>query len=143
MKSENSLKAAISTVHDPDSCSSMFWITLSGNFPLKGAITLSRYSAAACSGSRLTTVKPGISVISEPCPLSDWLKTSCKLEAGSVLIRSIFLPLSANPTAVAQAIDVFPTPPFPVKKRYFVRSISDKLNAFIVMLCFFLSNIIL
>ena len=33
IKSENSLNAAISTVQDPDSCSSIFRITLSGNFP--------------------------------------------------------------------------------------------------------------
>ena len=59
------------------------------------------------------------------------IKHSCRFEAGSVLISSIFFPLSAKPTAVAQAIEVFPTPPFPVKKRYFVKSISDKLNVFI------------
>ena len=133
IKSENWLKAAISTVQEPESCSSIFWITLSGSFPRKGAITLSLYSAAACSGSRLTTVKPGTSWISVPCPFKVWLKTSCRFEAGAVLIRSIFLPLSAKPTAVAQAIEVLPTPPFPVKKRYFVNSISDKLNVLIFL----------
>lgn len=41
MKLENSLKAAISTVQDPDSCSYILSITESGNLPLKGATTLS------------------------------------------------------------------------------------------------------
>ena len=43
--------------------------------------------------------------------------TSWRLEAGSVLINSTFFPLSANATAVAHAVDVFPTPPFPVKNK--------------------------
>ena len=120
MKFENSLNAAISTVHEPESCSSMLAITLSGNFPLNGLITDSLYSAAACSGSRFTTVKLGTSLICVPLLFKSILKTSCKLEAGSVLIKRTFLPLSARFTAVAQAIDVLPTPPLPVKNIYFV-----------------------
>ena len=42
--------------------------------------------------------------------------------------------VASYPTAVAQAIDVFPTPPFPVKNKYLVSSISDKLNAFIILI---------
>ena len=38
------------------------------------------------------------------------------LEAGSVLTRSTRLPSSASRMAVAQAMEVLPTPPLPVKK---------------------------
>ena len=34
INAENSLKAAISTVYEPESCSSIFLITISGSFPL-------------------------------------------------------------------------------------------------------------
>lgn len=40
IKFENSLKAAISTVHDPESCYSIFSKTLSGILPRYGSITL-------------------------------------------------------------------------------------------------------
>ena len=39
------------------------------------------------------------------------------LEAGSVLTSNTRLPLAANWIAVAQAMEVLPTPPLPVKKR--------------------------
>ena len=41
---------------------------------------------------------------------------SFSLDAGSVLTSSTRRPLSARRTAVAQASDVLPTPPLPVKK---------------------------
>ncbi len=128
MKFENWSKAAISTVHEPESCSSIFTITLSGNFPLYGAITDSLYSLAASSGLRFATTKPGTPSIGTPLPSSSVLKTSCKLDAGSVLIRRTLFPLSAKFTATAQAVEVLPTPPFPVKNIYLVRFIPSKLN---------------
>ena len=39
------------------------------------------------------------------------------LEAGSVLTSNTRRPASASCMAVAQAIEVFPTPPLPVKNR--------------------------
>ena len=39
------------------------------------------------------------------------------LEAGSVLTSNTRLPASASCTAVAQAMEVLPTPPLPVKNR--------------------------
>src|SRR6188768_2997184 len=42
--------------------------------------------------------------------------TSSRLEAGSVLTKSTRLPSSAKAIAVAQAAEVLPTPPLPVKK---------------------------
>ena len=43
--------------------------------------------------------------------------TSSRFDAGSVLTSSTRLPPSASVTAVAQAREVFPTPPLPVKNR--------------------------
>ena len=43
--------------------------------------------------------------------------TSSRFEAGSVLTSSTRLPASARPMAVAQAEEVLPTPPLPVKNR--------------------------
>jgi hypothetical protein len=56
------------------------------------------------------------------------LNTSCRFEAGSVLISRTFFPLSARVTAVAQAVDVFPTPPLPVKNKYLVNFTLSGLN---------------
>ena len=42
--------------------------------------------------------------------------TSSRFEAGSVLTRSTRLPASASAMAVAQAVDVLPAPPLPVKR---------------------------
>ena len=47
-------------------------------------------------------------VIPKTCPI---------LEAGSVLTSSTYFPRPASSSAVAQATDVLPTPPLPVKKR--------------------------
>ena len=44
-------------------------------------------------------------------------RTSSRFEAGSVLTSSTRFPASARAMAVAQAADVLPTPPLPVKKR--------------------------
>jgi len=49
-----------------------------------------------------------------PLLVSSIANTSCRFEAGSVLIKSTFLPPSASDTAVAQATLVLPTPPLPV-----------------------------
>ncbi len=43
--------------------------------------------------------------------------TSSRFEAGSVLTSSTRFPASARPIAVAQAAEVLPTPPLPVKNR--------------------------
>ena len=43
-------------------------------------------------------------------------------------MRRILLPLSAKLTATAQAAEVLPTPPLPVKNRYFVILILLKSN---------------
>jgi hypothetical protein len=44
-------------------------------------------------------------------------KTWPTLEAGSVLTSSTFRPAPARCTAAAQAMEVLPTPPLPVKNR--------------------------
>src|SRR5665647_1996557 len=49
-------------------------------------------------------------------------RTSSRFDAGSVLTSSTRLPASARPMAVAQAAEVLPTPPLPVKKRMRVGS---------------------
>ena len=56
---------------------------------------------------------PGTGTGVEPSGTSS---TSSRFDAGSVLTRSTRAPESAKPIAVAQAMDVLPTPPFPVKK---------------------------
>jgi len=43
--------------------------------------------------------------------------TASRFDAGSVLTMSTRLPAWASISAVAQAAEVFPTPPLPVKKR--------------------------
>src|SRR5690554_2765866 len=108
----------------------MLVITFSGSLPLKGAITDSLYSYAASSGFKLTTLRFETSFILVSLLLSGILNTSCRLEAGSVLTNRTFLPLSARLTAVAQAIEVLPTPPLPVKNTYFVLILSIGLNLF-------------
>src|SRR4029453_11979616 len=45
------------------------------------------------------------------------VNTSSRFDAGSVLTSNTFLPASASAIATAQAVDVLPTPPLPVKKR--------------------------
>src|SRR5690554_2411833 len=87
-------------------------------------MTLSLYSLAAWMGSRFATVRLGTSSMGTPLLLRLVPNTSWRLDAGSVLMRSTLAPPSARVTAVAQALDVFPTPPFPVKNRYFVKAIS-------------------
>ena len=44
-------------------------------------------------------------------------KTCPTLDAGSVLTNNTFRPCAVSVMAVAQAIEVLPTPPLPVKKR--------------------------
>ena len=46
-------------------------------------------------------------------------KISWRFEAGSVLTNKTLDPLSHKFTAVAQALEVFPTPPFPAKNNFF------------------------
>ena len=57
---------------------------------------------------------PGIGV---GMPASFRPSTSSRFEAGSVLASSTRLPRSASAIAVAQASEVLPTPPLPVKNR--------------------------
>jgi hypothetical protein len=50
-------------------------------------------------------------------PLSGTPSTSSKLEAGSVDTSNTRRPASANPSATADDVEVFPTPPLPVKNK--------------------------
>ena len=54
----NSLNAAISTVHAPESCSSMLAIAESGSTPRYGPTARSLNAAAAASGSRFDDEQP-------------------------------------------------------------------------------------
>ena len=119
-KPVNSSNAAISTVQAPDNCSSIVATTASGNLSRYGPTTLSRYAFAEASGlillaNKFSTLGTAFGVLVNSIP-----NTSCRLEAGSVLISNTLFPLSAKATAVAQAVDVFPTPPLPVKNKNFV-----------------------
>ena len=51
------------------------------------------------------------------CPIG-CSNTSARFEAGSVVTMRVLTPISASCTAVAQAMVVLPTPPFPEKNRY-------------------------
>jgi hypothetical protein len=59
--------------------------------------------------------RPGTSEIGRGVSVSVRPNISSKLDAGSVLTNSTLFPTSAKTMATAQARDVFPTPPFPVK----------------------------
>ena len=118
----NSSKAAISTVHAPESCSSMLATAASGSTPRYGPTTRSRYACAEASGSMFSADRPGTSGTGVGTPFSCTPNTSSRFEAGSVLTSNTRPPRSARATAVAQASDVFPTPPFPVKNRMRVAS---------------------
>ena len=116
-RSVNSLKEAISVVQAPDNCSSIEATSAGGSRPRTGPTMRSRYCAAACSGSISRAERPGtaaigVTVLPMPTP-----KTWPTLEAGSVLTSSTDAPPSARRTALAQAMEVLPTPPLPVKKR--------------------------
>src|SRR5690606_17196573 len=82
-----------------------------------GPAMRSRYACAAACGSissahRFATAAIAVMRLPMRSP-----KTCPTLEAGSVLTRSTRLPWAASCTAVAQAMEVLPTPPLPVKKR--------------------------
>src|SRR5699024_11935616 len=84
--------------------------------------TFSLYSFADISGSifaikRFSNCSTAVGLL-----VNSTLKTSCKFDAGSVLTSSTFFPFSAKDTAVAQAVDVLPTPPLPVKNKKDVNS---------------------
>src|SRR5699024_12729869 len=90
--------------------------------------TFSRYAFADASGSILHANRfftLGIAIGSFVNPTS---RTSCKFEAGSVLTKSTFFPWSARETAVAQAVDVLPTPHFPVTNKTGVSVVVFGLN---------------
>jgi hypothetical protein len=77
----------------------------------------SRYAWAAASGLMFRAYNPlapgtglGVAVSATP-------STSSRLDAGSVLTSNTRRPASARASALAQASDVLPTPPLPVKKR--------------------------
>ncbi|MNF60822.1 hypothetical protein D3C84_424450 [compost metagenome] len=124
---ENSSNEAISVVQAPDKPSFIFFISSGGAIPCNGSITLSRYSSAEASGLILMVNRFFKFVCCFILSLTSVCNTSSKLDAGSVLIKRTFFPLSASFIAVAQARDVLPTPPFPVKNKYFVYSFSMML----------------
>ena len=129
---ENSSKAAISTVQEPESCSSMLMMAASGSTPRYGPTRRSRYSRAAASGSTFKAHRPGTSGTGVGLPPSETPSTSSRFDAGSVLTSSTRFPRSANSTAVAQASEVFPTPPLPVKNRF---RVAFSMNCMRVSLC--------
>src|SRR5688572_5846857 len=92
----------------------------SGSRPLTGAITRSRYAAAAATGSRFNSQSSGASGTGVGSRPADIPKTSSRLDAGSVLTSSVRLPWSARRSPMALATVVFPTPPLPVRNRYLV-----------------------
>ena len=59
-KRENSSNAAISSVQEPENCSSMLATAAAGNSDRYGPTIRSRYSAADFSGSRFMAESPGI-----------------------------------------------------------------------------------
>jgi hypothetical protein len=113
----NSLKDAISVVHEPESCSVIEAISFSGRSPRTGPMMRSRYAAAACSGSISKASSPATDATGAMVLPIAWPNTWPTFDAGSVLTRSTWRPASASRTAVAQAIEVLPTPPLPVKNR--------------------------
>ena len=56
---ENSSNAAISSVQEPENCSSMLAIAVAGSCDRYGPTIRSRYSAADFSGSRFIAESPG------------------------------------------------------------------------------------
>ena len=124
----NRSNAAISTVHEPLSCSSMLAMASSGRTPRYGPTTLSRYWAASCTGSTSSASSPGhagMGVGSMPmtCP-----NTSPRFDAGSVVTSSTRRPASARAHATAHDTLVLPTPPLPVRKRYWYGASSPALS---------------
>ena len=83
-------------------------------YPLR--VRSQRPSATAC-GSRLSAESPGTAGSAVGCDESVSPSTASRFEAGSVLTSKIRFPRSVRVTAVAQATQVFPTPPFPAKNR--------------------------
>ena len=111
----------------------MLLMEASGSTPRYGPITRSRYAFAAASGSMFRANSPPAPGIAVGAPDSRTPRTSSRFDAGSVLTSSTFLPFWAMDTAAAQASDVLPTPPFPVKKRMRV-AFSRKLIIFSIVL---------
>ena len=58
------------------------------------------------------------------------LKISSMFEAGSVLTKRTFLLKSAKRTDTAHEVELFPTPPFPVKKGFSASSQESSLHSF-------------
>ena len=113
----NSSNAAISVVHAPASCSWSCEICAASQIPRYGAITRSRYSSVAASGSMFSANSPGA-----PGTGVGWFVRATpsiwsRFEAGSVLTSSSLCPASASLSAVAHDSAVLPTPPLPVKNR--------------------------
>jgi hypothetical protein len=80
----NSLNAAISTVHAPDSCSSMLRTADSGSTPRYGPTARSLNASAAASGSRLATNKPSTPGTGIGSGDAEMPNRSSRLDAGSV-----------------------------------------------------------
>src|SRR5699024_6104290 len=102
--------------------------TASGNLPRSGPTTFSRYAFADAAAlilheNRFFTL--GIAIGSFVNPTS---RTSCKFEAGSVLNKSTLFLGAARLIAVAHAVDVLATPPFPVKNKNGVSAVLFGLN---------------
>ena len=77
--------------------------------------TRSRYSRAAASGSMFRAKSLGTDGTGVGVVASDTPSTSSRFDAGSVDTSRTRRPASASDTAVAQASEVLPTPPLPVK----------------------------
>ncbi len=116
-KPVNSSNAAISVVQAPESCSLILLTTSSGRRPLIGSTILERYCWAASCGSISRAESPGTAVTGRMVLPIAWSNTCPTFEAGSVLTSKTRLPCSARRIAVAQEMEVFPTPPLPVKNR--------------------------
>ena len=113
----NSLNEAISVVQDPESCSVTSARSLTERKSRIGASARWRYSSAAASGSISSASSPATPTIGVIAYPTRWSKTWPTFEAGSVETSRTRLPRRARSTAVAQAMLVFPTPPFPVRNK--------------------------
>src|SRR5674476_1458198 len=104
-------------VQEPDSCSVIDASSLSGRSPRTGAMIRSRYASAACSGLISIADSPGTCSMGVTAFPMVTPRTWLTLEAGSVLTSRTRLPWLTRCKAVAQATDVLPAPPLPVKNR--------------------------
>lgn len=105
-------------------CPSIPLSTVSGRTPRIGVTIRSRYAAAAPPGSISSVVTPGTAamvVIRFPISTPNTWPT---FDAGSVETNKTRRPASARQTAIAQASEVLPTPPLPLRKTNFCESLN-------------------